>query len=323
MTTAHNPMGRLTGLTFDLLGEVRCRRDGAELPLGAPRQRALLAVLLLQPGSPVSRDQLVDGIWGDSRVVDGANLVQAYVSKLRRLFEPDRAPREAGGVLARIGSSYRLAISPDQCDLGRFESLRAEARALRAVGDRIAAERVLAAALAGWKCPPLAGVEGPLLDLERSRLTELRLATVEEHVELALEVGAHADVIPQLMTLVADHPYRERMWALLMVALYRSSRQADALGAYQRARHALMDNLGLMPGPELRRIEEAILAGAPDPLTRTNPGSGRELRVPAPASGLQAPAAEYPKLTLIRSPRRDAAARPDLGGCARPLARIP
>ncbi|MEV6975737.1 AfsR/SARP family transcriptional regulator [Kitasatospora sp. NPDC093806] len=299
-------------LSFELLGEVRGWRDGVELPLGAPRQRALLAVLLLRAGSPVGRDHLIDGIWGDTAVLDGANLVQAYVSKLRKLFEPDRAPRTASGVLTRIGASYRLSIGPHQCDLGRFEQTVADARALRAAGQPEAAERTLAAALASWPGPALTGVTGPLLDVERARLAELRLAVVEEHAELALELGGHARLVPHLFVLTAEHPYRERLWALLMVALYRGSRQADALAAYQRARHTLMDNLGLMPGPELRRIEEAILAGRPDPLARPVPvesvGSVAPLGGPESSAdggyGGELPSAPFggrPYLTLVGS----------------------
>ncbi|MEV7602196.1 AfsR/SARP family transcriptional regulator [Kitasatospora sp. NPDC089797] len=268
MTTPLLPTTTTDGLSFELLGEVRGWRDGIEIPLGAPRQRALLAVLLLRAGSPVGRDHLIDGIWGDATVADGANLVQAYVSKLRRLFEPARAPRAAGGVLTRVGASYRLSIGPGQYDLGRFEQAVADARALQAAGRPETAERTLAAALDSWAGPALTGVSGPLLDVERARLAELRLAAVEEHAELALQLGGHARLVPHLLVLTAEHPYRERLWALLMVALYRGSRQADALAAFQRARHTLTENLGLLPGPELRGIEEAILAGRPDPLAR-------------------------------------------------------
>ncbi|WP_208921558.1 AfsR/SARP family transcriptional regulator [Streptomyces capitiformicae] len=277
-------------LSFELLGEVRGWRDGIELPLGAPRQRALLAVLLLRAGSPVGRDYLIDGIWGDSTVLDGANLVQAYVSKLRKLFEPDRRPRTAGGVLTRVGASYRLSIGLQQCDLGRFEQSVADARALWDAGQLDAAERTLAAALSQWPGPALTGVTGPLLDVERTRLAELRLAVVEEHTELALELGGHARLVPHLLVLTAEHPYRERLWALLMAALYRGSRQADALAAYQRARHALMENLGLLPGPELRGVEEAILARRPDPFARVT--------TPAEGPG-RATEPRHPHLTLV------------------------
>ncbi|CAM5410865.1 hypothetical protein GCM10010329_76910 [Streptomyces spiroverticillatus] len=291
-------------LSFELLGEVRGWRDGVELPLGAPRQRALLAVLLLRSGSPVGRDHLIDGIWGDTTVLDGANLVQAYVSKLRKLFEPDRAPRTAGGVLARVGGSYRLSLAPQQCDLGRFEQSVADARALRTAGQPDAAERTLAAALSCWPGPALTGVSGPLLDVERTRLAELRLAVVEEHAELALELGGHARLVPHLHVLTAEHPYRERLWALLMAALYRGSRQADALAAYQRARHALKENLGLLPGPELRGVEEAILARRPDPFARAADRDRAAAPAWAPdpadvAAGSGAPVPDRPRLTLV------------------------
>ncbi|MEU3574024.1 AfsR/SARP family transcriptional regulator [Kitasatospora sp. NPDC036755] len=283
MTTPPLPTTCPDDLGFELLGEVRGWRGGVELPLGAPRQRALLAALLLRAGSPVGRDHLIDGIWGDATVTDGANLVQAYISKLRRLFEPDRAPRTSGGLLTRVGASYRLSIAPRQYDLGRFEQSVADARSLRSAGQPDAAERTLSTALASWKGPALTGVSGPLLDVERARLAELRLAVVEEHAELALQLGGHAWLVPHLLVLTTEHPYRERLWALLMIALYRGCRQADALAAYQRARHTLMENLGLLPGPELRGIEEAILAGRPDPLVRARPDDTAHLTRPVPA----------------------------------------
>ncbi|MGW0750893.1 AfsR/SARP family transcriptional regulator [Streptomyces sp. NPDC002587] len=308
-STAHpSPAAHPADLSFELLGEVRGWRSGVELQLGAPRQRALLAVLLLRAGSPVGRDHLIDGIWGDTTVLDGANLVQAYVSKLRKLFQPDRAPRTAGGVLTRVGASYRLSIEPRQCDLGRFEQSVADARALRAAGQPDVAERTLADALASWPGPALTGVAGPLLDVERTRLAELRLAVVEEHAELSLELGGHARLVPHLLVLTAEHPYRERLWALLMVALYRGSRQADALAAYQRARHTLMENLGLLPGPELRAIEEAILGGRPDPFARLTPAgmagtaTGRDGLGGAPAASYGVtPEPGRPHLTLVDS----------------------
>lgn len=159
-------------------------------------------------------------------------------------------------------------------------------------------------------------MSGPLLDMERTRLAELRLAVVEEHTELALELGGHARLVPQLLVLTAEHPYRERLWALLMIALYRGSRQADALAAYQRARHTLTENLGLLPGPELRGIEEAILAGRPDPLAHGGapaapygaaPEPGRpHLSLVGPAD--PAPAARTTARTATRGPWSGAAA---------------
>ncbi|GAA2814669.1 BTAD domain-containing putative transcriptional regulator [Kitasatospora sp. CM 4170] len=316
MTTPLLPTTHPAGLSFELLGEVRGWRDGIELPLGAPRQRALLAVLLLRAGSPVGRDHLIDGIWGDATVADGANLVQAYVSKLRRLFEPDRAPRTTGGVLTRVGASYRLSVGPHQCDLGRFERSVADARALRSAGQPEGAERTLAAALDSWSGPALTGVSGPLLDVERARLAELRLAVVEEHAELALQLGGHAWLVPHLLVLTTEHPYRERLWALLMVSLYRGSRQADALAAYQRARHTLTENLGLLPGPELRSIEEAILAGRPDPLVPARPAVPLSLARPVtpvePGGDPAAPGQDVPAAPAAELRTDPAAGRPHL-----------
>ncbi|MCF1597258.1 AfsR/SARP family transcriptional regulator [Streptomyces muensis] len=307
MSNIRHPMSRRAGLAFAVLGEVRLWRDGVEVPLGPPRGRALLAALLLREGTPMGRDDILGGLWGDSFHVDGANLVQVYVSKLRRLLEPDRPPRAAASLLPRVGNAYRLAVEADQWDLGCFQRARTAARELRSAGELIESERVLGEALALWPGPALTGVEGPLLDVERVRLAELRLAATEEHLELALETGAEDDVIPSLLTLTREHPYRERLWALLMVALYRGSRQADALAAYRRAARALKDDLGLSPGPELRRIEEAILAGAPSTTLTARPRTGpvRPQHVP-----------DRPKLTLVHgtgigaAPSRRAAVPP-------------
>lgn len=252
------------GLDFSVLGEVRCHRDGAELHLGGPRQRALLAVLVLRAGTPVGRDQLVRSVWGTDGAVNSTNLVQVYVSKLRRLLDPDRVPRASGGVLTRVNTSYRLVVAPEQTDLGRFQRLCAEARALRSAGATAAAERALARALDGWQDPPLTGLDGPLFDTERERLTEIRLGAVEEHAELALQTATPAEttgMIASLVALTAEHPYRERLWALLMTALYRAGRQADALAAFRRVSRRLAEDLGLTPGPELRAVQEAVLSG--------------------------------------------------------------
>ncbi|MEU4034685.1 AfsR/SARP family transcriptional regulator [Streptomyces collinus] len=274
-------------LDLTVLGEVRCLRDGVELPLGGPRPRSLLAMLVLRAGTPVGRDELHQAVWSGDGAASGGNLVQVYVSKLRRLLEPQRAPRAAGGVVERVGSSYRLAVTAEEHDLGRFQTARDEARALRAAGEPVAAERALARALAEWQGPPLTGVGGPLLEIERARLTELRLAAVEEHAELALLAGTHAEAVPSLVALTAEHPYRERLWALLMHALYRAGRQADALAAYQRASRLLGDHLGLTPGPELRATQQAVLAGTPAPLPGATPPT--------------------PRLTLLRTPQGPAA----------------
>ncbi|WP_377267739.1 BTAD domain-containing putative transcriptional regulator [Peterkaempfera sp. SMS 1(5)a] len=291
MSIQYAPNERSAGLRFEILGEVRVWRHGAQLPLGACRQRALLAALLLHAGSPVSKDRLIDGIWGDADIADGANLLQAYVSKLRRLLDPEHRPRASGGILSRVGASYLLDVAADSTDLGRFERHRAQARALRMSGATDEAEHLLTEALAGWQHQPLTGLDGPLFEVERVRLTELRLAAVEERGELALELGAHASLVPELLSLTSEHPYREHLWALLMVALYRCNRQADALAVFRRARTALMDNLGLVPGPELRELEQAVLAGVPDPF-------GRPAARPSPPQHPQ-----HPRLSLVPEPR--------------------
>jgi DNA-binding SARP family transcriptional activator len=240
-------------IEFRVLGPVEVVRDGSTLPLGGRRQRALLALLLLERGGPVTADRLVDELWVGRPPAGASVTLPTYVSRLR-------ARLGSHAVIESSAAGYRLDVSPDQVDAVRFEWLVREGRGALARGAaRRAAER-LQAALALWRGRPFADVgdEGALR-AEADRLEELRLQAVEERVEAHLALGASAELVDELEALAQEHPYRERFWRQLMLALYRAQRQADALAAYRRARAILDAELGLEPSEELKELEQAIL----------------------------------------------------------------
>lgn len=252
-------------LYVELLGAVRAWSRGRELPLGPPRQRAVLAILATRANHTVTRDQLVDGLWGERPPASAANGVHTYVAGLRRVLDPDRHLREAGRVLIGGGSGYLLRLQPDQLDLEIFNGLMASARQSLRAGDLAATVEAFDRALALWRGIPLANSPGPFAEAERTRLAEVRLAAAEERAETMLRLGRHADVVADLLTLIREHPLRERLHALLMIALYRNGRQADALAVYAQIRRQLVDELALEPGAELQRLHRAILTACPTP----------------------------------------------------------
>ena len=241
-----------SALDFRILGPVEAARDGRPISLGGPRQRTLLALLLVEAGRPVSVDTLSDELWAGAPPAGGAKALRVYVSRLRTaLGDESLAARPPG---------YALQVEDEQVDSRRFEQLLADGRTALARGAAgLAAER-LGAALALWRGPALDDVarEG-LLAREAQRLDELRLDCREELAEAELALGRHAELVPELERRVAEEPLRERLWRQLILALYRSGRQAEALDAYRRARALLADELGLEPGDELRELERAVL----------------------------------------------------------------
>ena len=234
-----------------LLGPIEVERDGAASALGGQKPRALLAVLALEPGRVVSVDRLVEALWPGDPPETAAHAVQVYVSQLRKALGPVIATRAPG---------YILELDPEQVDLHRFSRLAQEGRAALETGDAAAAEVVLREALALWRGPALADfVYEPFAQTQIARLEELRTVVVEERVDADLALGRHAELVAELEALVQAEPLRERPRAQLMLALYRSGRQADALAAYRAARETLVEELGIDPGPELRELEAAIL----------------------------------------------------------------
>lgn len=270
-------------MDFRVLGPLEVMRDGVRVEPGSPKQRALLIDLLVRHGEVVSRDQLIEDLWAGSPPSTGLGVLQNYVSQVRKAIGP--------GLLATRGQGYALDIAPDALDAVRFERLVQQARAARAAGDPDDAAAHLGRARALWRGPALADVIGePFALPEIARLTELRIAAAELEVEVELDAGRHQEVVGRLERLLADHPLRERLWVLLMHALYRSGRQADALQAYQKARTHLADELGIEPSAELRDLETAVLRQDPELLSRARavaptPGPLTPARMPVPPAG--------------------------------------
>ncbi|MGW3283879.1 AfsR/SARP family transcriptional regulator [Streptomyces sp. NPDC001002] len=251
-------------LRFSLLGPLRAWRGAAELELGSPQQRAVLAMLLLRRGHAVGVADLVDGIWGTEPPPGAVSVLRTYVSRLRRLLEPDRAPGRPSHLLLSVRDGYALrtdAVSSDAADC-REAVTRAEQH--RAAGETAAALRLLRTALAAWESPALVGVPGPYAESSRTELAERHLGALEFRLRLELELGRHEAAVPELLALRDAHPLRETLSELLLVALYRSGRQAEALEAYARTRRILVDELGVEPGPSLRALHARLLAGDPD-----------------------------------------------------------
>ena len=252
---------------FRILGPVQAFRGGRELGLGGPKRRAVLALLLVAGGRVVPAERLAEELWVGCLPQGAAGTLRSYVSRLRTQLAPD-AP-----LIAR-GGGYALEVEPDQLDASRFERLVGAARAALERGEAAVAANLFREALRLWRGPALADVaDVEPLARESARLEELRLAAVEGRVEADLAVGRHAEVAGELEGLVAEHPVRERLWRLLVLALYRCERQADALAAYRRAREMLAAELGIEPGEELRQLEQAVLrqeVPTPPPLARHN-----------------------------------------------------
>jgi predicted ATPase/DNA-binding SARP family transcriptional activator len=245
-------------LEFRVLGPLQVERDGRLLPLGGFKQRGVLAMLLLDRNRVVSRDQLVDVIWGERPPASAANSIQIYVSKLRRLLSDDDAVD--GSAIVTEPPGYRLRVPPGELDADRFERLITAGREALGAGNADRAEKTFAHALTLWHGPPFADFAGePFAQAEIARLEQLRSRALEDQIEAQTSLGRHAAVLAQLPTLVAQHPLEERLRTQLMVALYRSGRQADALAVYQDFRRLLADELGLDPSPDLREIERQIL----------------------------------------------------------------
>ena len=243
-------------MEFRVLGSLEVVDHDGPVALGAPKQRALLAVLLLHRGEPVSTDRLIDEIWGEQPPASANKLVQGYVSNLRKVL--------GDGRLVTQGRGYVFRIEPGQTDVDRFEALAARGRRALEDGDALTAAAVLREALALWRGPPLSDFAyEPFAQPEIARLEEARLVVLEDRIDADLASGEHARLVGELEALVREHPLRERLRGQLMLALYRSGRQADALDVYRDARRKLLDDLGLDPGSELQELERAILAQDP------------------------------------------------------------
>jgi DNA-binding SARP family transcriptional activator len=239
-------------IEFRVLGPLEVVDGDHLLALGSPRQRALLAVLLVHRDEPMSLDRLIDELWGERAPASAIKIVQGYVSNLRKVL--------GDGPLVTHGRGYVLRIPPGQLDADRFEALVAEGRRAMRDGDARTAVVRLREALALWRGPPLAEFAyESFAQSEIARLEESRLAALEERIDTDLMLGEHASLVGELEELVHEHPSHERFLGQLMLALYRSGRQADALDRYRTAGRRLVEKLGLEPGRELQELERAIL----------------------------------------------------------------
>jgi predicted ATPase/DNA-binding SARP family transcriptional activator len=279
---------RLSRFEFRLLGPLEVVNDSAVLPVGGPRQRALLAFLLLNANQVVARDRLIDALWGESPPTTAANALQVAVHGLRKVLGQDRVVSRGGG--------YELVVEPGELDLDEFERVVGRAR------SGVATPAELRHALSLWRGDATSGAYPDGVRSELARLDELRLFALEERVDADLRAGRHAALVGELEALVAEHPYRERLRAQLMLALYRAGRQAEALEEFARARQTLVDELGIEPGPDLRELERRILRQDPDldpPTSSPLHGVG----LPAPPSALVGRRLELAAVeALLRTP---------------------
>ena len=302
-------------LRFEILGPQRAWFEDREIDLGPGKQRAVLAVLLLSVGRPVSTGQIVEAVWPEDPPANGPNVVQKYVAGLRRVLEPDRSPRTPGQVLSLTDAGYLLRVGPEALDAVRFERGIHRARQRRAAGHSTEALSELATALDLWQGEPFTGFTGPIFEAARQRLVELRAVALETRAELMLDLGRHRELIGELVELVAEFPVRERLRHQLMLALYRSGRQAEALAAYREFGDLLREEYGIEPGEALRelhgrmlRADPTLTAGIPEARwpsrqvestpapVPTQPSVGTETATRAPiATALTAPAyADHP-----------------------------
>ncbi len=231
--------------------------------MGQPRQQAVLGILAMRANRVISRGELVDAVWGQDPPASAEGGIYTYVAGLRRVIEPNRSLRGPGRVLVSSGAGYVLHLVPGQPDAVAFEQDLGRARQLRKAGDLASAVVALNSALSLWRGIAFAGVPGPFAETERVRLGELRSAAAEERADVLLSLGRHEEVVPDLTAMVADHPLREQLRGLLMIALYRCGRHAEALRVFAEGRRVLADELGIDPGSDLSRIHQQVLTADP------------------------------------------------------------
>lgn len=244
---------------FSVLGPMRAWRDGREVDLGTPQQQAILAALLLRKGGLALGEDLIGALWSGNPPRSAAGAIRTYVSRLRHALssgDPGTAV-----VIESVGGGYALQVPTEALDVDVFHERVARARLERQRGATAAAGAALAEALALWKGLPLAGVPGPYAETQRSYLVQAQLSARAEFLEDELALGRHRDAVSDLLALVIEHPLREQFRELLMIALYRSGRQAEALAVFRDTRQLLDDELGVDPGPALQDLHLRILKG--------------------------------------------------------------
>ena len=256
-----------TGLGFGVLGPLLMTSHGVRVPVGAPKQRAVLAMLLINRNRPVSVESLINAVWDEDPVPAARTSIQAHVSNLRRLL------RDAGvdpyQVLASAPPGYQLSVADADCDLGRFMVAKAAGTQAAAAGRFEDASNHLSLALAEWRGPVLDDLRGfAFVDAFATALMEEKVAAHTARAEAEIACGRAGAVIGELEVLTAEHPYREPLWAQLITAYYVTERQSDALGAYRRLKRALAEGLGIDPGPTVSALHERILRQEPLGLKR-------------------------------------------------------
>ncbi|MEV4226148.1 BTAD domain-containing putative transcriptional regulator [Streptomyces bobili] len=267
-------------LRFDVLGPVRARRGDEPLATGSPQQRALLAALLLREGRTATAAELIDALWGEESPSQALAAVRTYASRLRKVLDPGVLVSESGGYAVR-------GLGEGSLDLAVAQEWAAEAEKAKATGALGRARELLNRALGLWDGEALAGVPGPYAEAQRVRLEEWRLGLLESRLDMDLEQGCHAEAVSELTALTAAYPLRERLRELLMLALYRSGRQAEALAVYADTRRLLAEELGVDPRAGLRELQQRILQADPDlaepsaPQTEPSAAAVRPAQLPA------------------------------------------
>jgi DNA-binding SARP family transcriptional activator len=278
-----------SGFSFAVLGPVRAWHDGSEIDLGSPQQRAALAVLLLRAGAHVPAEAVVDALWPEDPPRSAVGTVRTYVYRLRKLLGGEELIRSAG-------NAYVLALPRDALDVARFRRSVERAQRARADGDVAQAAGHLHEGLALWHGPPLAGIPGRFAETQRALLEEQWLTASEDSLDSDLALGKHAEIIPALTALSNENPYRERLRALLMLALYRAGRQAEALAAFDKTRRLFSTELGIDPGPQMQDLQLRILNADPDlmdvPAAERPPAAGEPPAADEPTGTEEAPGHE-------------------------------
>ncbi|MFF8999316.1 BTAD domain-containing putative transcriptional regulator [Streptomyces achromogenes] len=295
-------------LRFGVLGPVRAWRGEKALGTGSPQQRALLAALLLREGRTATAAELIDALWGSEPPPQALAAVRTYASRLRKILDPGVLVSESGGYAVR-------GLGEGALDASVAQDLAAEAEKARGAGDLGTARGLLRQALALWDGEPLAGVPGPYAETQRARLEEWRLQLLESRLDMDLEQGGHAEAVSELTALTAAHPLRERLRELLMLALYRSGRQAEALAVYADTRRLLAEELGVDPCPGLSDLQQRILQADPAlaepsaPVTEQAAAPVRPAQLPATVPDFTGRASFVADLSAVLSSASEAEGR--------------
>ncbi|QXV55930.1 BTAD domain-containing putative transcriptional regulator [Amycolatopsis sp. TNS106] len=267
-------MDEVSSLTVRLLGGSPARHGEGEIALGPAQRQAVFATLALHAGQFVSRREIIDAVWGERPPASATGIVYTYVSALRRALEP------AGEPLVASRAGYRLDLPKQQVDVHVFEAELERARTHRIAGSPERELESLRSALGQWRGSALDGIPGPFAETQRARLNELRMNALERQAEVALHLGAYRELVGELAVLVERHPLREGLHRMLITALFRSGRQAEALAAFDRARETIIEQSGLEPGPELLALRQRVLDGDPALLHQDRPERHRQAHTP-------------------------------------------